>query len=85
MPQPIWSTRTDGINDYFNARWLAVAGIAPAEGSTGGWTALVHPNDRETAVSLWPGRCIAVRHFMRNCACVPPSMGIAGSPAAHSL
>jgi PAS domain S-box-containing protein len=53
MPQPVWSTRADGVHDFFNARWQAVTGVAPAEGSADGWTDLLHPDDREAAESQW--------------------------------
>ena len=53
MPQPVWSTRADGVHDYFNARWQAVTGVSPAEGTTDGWTELVHADDREPAETQW--------------------------------
>ncbi len=53
MPQPVWSSREDGVHDYFNARWQAVTGVSPAEGSTDGWSVLLHQDDRDTAVLQW--------------------------------
>jgi PAS domain S-box-containing protein len=53
MPQPVWSSRADGVHDYFNARWQAVTGVSPAEGSTDGWSILLHQDDRDAAVLQW--------------------------------
>ncbi len=53
MPQPVWSTRADGVHDYFNARWQAVTGVSPAEETTDGWAGLLHADDREAALSQW--------------------------------
>jgi PAS domain S-box-containing protein len=52
MPQAVWSTRADGVHDYFNARWEAVTGVSPLEGAHG-WMQLVHPDDRKSAASDW--------------------------------
>lgn len=53
MPQMVWSTRSDGHHDYYNAQWYEFTG-APL-GSTDGaaWNGLFHSDDRERAWARW--------------------------------
>lgn len=53
MPQMVWSTRPDGLPDYFNARWYEFTGAL--EGSTEGdqWTSVFHPDDQERSWATW--------------------------------
>jgi PAS domain S-box-containing protein len=53
MPQMVWSTRSDGYHDYYNARWYEFTGMPP--GSTDGeaWNGMFHSEDQERAWSLW--------------------------------
>ncbi len=53
MPQMVWTARPDGRRDYHNARCQEFTG-APSGAMDGeGWSALVHPDDRERAQSTW--------------------------------
>lgn len=53
MPQMVWSTRSDGHHDYYNARWYEFTGMA--EGTTDGtaWNGMFHPDDQQRAWELW--------------------------------
>jgi formate hydrogenlyase transcriptional activator len=52
-PVLVFSARPDGAIDYVNQRWLDFIG-APFERIEGwGWTAFIHPDDRERHVARW--------------------------------
>jgi PAS domain S-box-containing protein len=53
MPQMVWSASPTGFLDYHNARWYEFSG-APVGATDGpGWTAVLHPDDSEPALSAW--------------------------------
>jgi PAS domain S-box-containing protein len=53
MPQMVWSASPTGFLDYHNARWYEFTG-APVGATDGhGWTALLHPEDSEAALTAW--------------------------------
>lgn len=53
MPQMVWSTRADGLHDYFNRRWYEFTG-APEGSSLGvGWLGLFSPEDQVRAAATW--------------------------------
>lgn len=53
MPQMVWSTKPDGLHDYYNARWYEFTG-APFGSTDGeGWNDMFHPEDQERAWSRW--------------------------------
>jgi PAS domain S-box-containing protein len=55
MPQMVWSASPTGFLDYHNAGWYAFSG-APIGATDGhGWTAILHPDDSEHALSAWRG------------------------------
>ena len=81
MPQPVWSSRADGVHDYFNARWQAVTGVPPAEGSTDGWAVLLHGDDRDAAVLLWQRSRRTGAPYHAEFRMQSTMGGIAGSPA----
>jgi PAS domain S-box-containing protein len=53
MPQMVWSTRADGFNDYYNARWFAFTGMTPGSVDGEGWVDMVHPDDQARTWSRW--------------------------------
>lgn len=53
MPQMVWSTRPDGLHDYFNARWHEFTGVPAGITDGEGWNDLLHPDDRDLASSRW--------------------------------
>lgn len=54
MPQMVWSSRPDGVHDYFNARWHDFTG-APKDAERLGdaWGEMIHPDDRDQARTTW--------------------------------
>jgi PAS domain S-box-containing protein len=53
VPQSVFSADADGATDYLNKRWWERTGLKPGEISEELWQSLVHPEDRERAVSAW--------------------------------
>lgn len=53
MPQIVWSADAEGRHDYYNRRWYAFIGIAPADCTGEEWKRLMHPDDQETAIRQW--------------------------------
>jgi len=57
MPQIVWSTRPDGVHEYFNGRWYAYTGEVPSappdDADHDGWCRAVDPRDRERAKASW--------------------------------
>jgi len=52
MPSMVWASLPDGQIEWFNARVSEYCGIPAAEMKPNGW-APVHPDDIETAITLW--------------------------------
>jgi len=52
-PALLFAARPDGYIDYFNQRWLAYLGVAPASLQGRGWTNVVHPDDLREHVRRW--------------------------------
>jgi PAS domain S-box-containing protein len=53
MPQMVWSSRTDGRYDYFNARWYEYTGVPIGSTDGDAWQALIHAEDRHAALHAW--------------------------------
>jgi PAS domain S-box-containing protein len=53
IPALAWSARPDGSAEFFNRRWLDYAGLSAEEASDWGWTAALHPGDRDRLVDHW--------------------------------
>jgi PAS domain S-box-containing protein len=53
VPQLVWSCRTDGSCDYLSPQWVRYTGIPKADHLGFGWTAQVHPDDRDTVTKAW--------------------------------
>lgn len=53
MPQMVWSSRADGMPDYFNHQWSDFTGSQPGSTAGEGWQAAVHPDDKPRAEELW--------------------------------
>lgn len=53
LPQMVWSTRLDGVHDFYNDRWYEFTGAAPGAVDDGGWLDLFHPDDRAAAQRAW--------------------------------
>jgi PAS domain S-box-containing protein len=53
LPVLIWTTTPAGQADYFNPRWLAFTGHAPAAELGTNWTTGLHPDDRARVAAHW--------------------------------
>ena len=45
MPQIVWTTRPDGVADFYNQRWHEYTGLTLEQTENGGIQAMVHPED----------------------------------------
>lgn len=62
-PQIVWVAQGDGGIVYCNHQWFDYTGLSMAETADDGWTAVVHPDDRERVVAAWSE---AVRDLRRH-------------------
>lgn len=47
LPHILWTMRADGAVEFANARAVAYTGLGAADFGAPGWSALIHPDDRE--------------------------------------
>lgn len=55
MPNQVWTARSDGYLDWFNAQVYSFSGMAEGSLDGSGWTQLVHPDDLPEALERWAG------------------------------
>jgi PAS domain S-box-containing protein len=53
MPQLVWICNPDGLNVYFNQRWVDYTGLTLEESYGKGWSTPFHPDDRPAAWQAW--------------------------------
>lgn len=53
MPQMIWTARTDGSLEYFNAQWYLYSGQSREQSDGWGWQPILHPEDLEPSLQQW--------------------------------
>src|ERR1700722_2658895 len=53
IPTVAWRGEPDGSINYFNQRWLDYTGLSPEESHGWGWTAIIHPDDKQRAMDKW--------------------------------
>jgi PAS domain S-box-containing protein len=53
MPLIVWTTRADGLNTYFNQRWVDYTGLSLEESYGYGWNKPFHPDDQQRAWDAW--------------------------------
>jgi PAS domain S-box-containing protein len=53
MPQIVWVAEPDGLNIYFNHRWVDYTGLSLEEGYGEGWVKPFHPEDQSMARKAW--------------------------------
>jgi PAS domain S-box-containing protein len=58
IPTAAWTTRADGSCDFLNQRWLDYAGMTAEQALGWGWSAAIHPDDRQRLVEYWQS-CLA--------------------------
>jgi PAS domain S-box-containing protein len=51
IPGMAWTALPDGSNAFVNRRWAEYTGLPPED--TAGWTAALHPDDRESYSARW--------------------------------
>ncbi len=53
VPQLVWMCTPDGLNIYFNQRWVDYTGLSLEESYGGGWNTPFHPDDKQPAWNCW--------------------------------
>lgn len=54
IPQLVWTTRQDGVYEYFNQRWMNYTGVTLDQMTKDwDWSALIHPEDHERTLERW--------------------------------
>jgi len=53
VPQLVWACTPDGLNVYFNQRWVEYTGLSLEESYGRGWNTPFHPNDKQAAWDAW--------------------------------
>jgi PAS domain S-box-containing protein len=53
IPQIVWITRPDGWHEYYNGHWYDYTGMSPEESIGWGWSAPLHPEDKEKSIQRW--------------------------------
>ena len=64
MPQYIWTADPEGNLTYFNQSTYDFAGFEPGTLNNEGWTAMVHPDDREENVKQWMHSIKTGEHYL---------------------
>jgi PAS domain S-box-containing protein len=53
LPQIVWTSRPDGIQDYLNHRWYEFTGLSYEQSRGEGWKQAFHPEDLPEAEKRW--------------------------------
>jgi PAS domain S-box-containing protein len=53
VPQMVWMCTPDGLNIYFNQRWVEYTGLSLQESYGRGWNTPFHPDDKQPAWDAW--------------------------------
>lgn len=53
VDQMIWSTRPDGLHDFYNQRWYDYTGVPVGSTDGEGWNDMFHPDDQARAWEVW--------------------------------
>jgi PAS domain S-box-containing protein len=53
VPQFVWMCTPDGLNTYFNQRWVDYTGLTLEESYGRGWNTPFHPDDKQSAWDAW--------------------------------
>ncbi|MDR3616802.1 MAG: PAS domain-containing protein [Candidatus Obscuribacterales bacterium] len=53
IPQIVWTAEPDGSIDFFNRRWFEYTGLSVEQSLNGGWSLLIHPEDRQKYMDKW--------------------------------
>jgi len=55
VPQFVWMCTPDGLNIYFNQRWVDYTGLSLEESYGRGWNTPFHPDDKQVRLARVPG------------------------------
>jgi len=55
IPTLAWSTRPDGMADFFNQRWLDYTGLSAEQALDSRWRVAIHPDDLKSLLGYWQG------------------------------
>jgi PAS domain-containing protein len=53
VPQLVWMCTPNGLNIYFNQRWVDYTGLTLEESYGRGWNTPFHPDDKQLAWQAW--------------------------------
>lgn len=53
IPQFVWMCTPDGLNIYFNQRWVDYTGLTLEQSYGWGWNTPFHPDDKQAAWDAW--------------------------------
>jgi PAS domain S-box-containing protein len=53
IPTLAWSTRPDGMADFYNQRWLDYTGLSAEQALDSGWRVAIHPDDLNSLLGYW--------------------------------
>lgn len=53
IPTLAWSTRPDGMADFFNQRWLDYTGLSAEQALNSRWRVAIHPDDLNSLLGYW--------------------------------
>jgi PAS domain S-box-containing protein len=53
IPAMAWTALPDGSNEFVNLRWAEYTGLSAEKTAGSGWTAAVHPDDRQPYSDKW--------------------------------
>ncbi|KAI1464402.1 uncharacterized protein F4812DRAFT_210785 [Daldinia caldariorum] len=53
MPQMVWTTKPNGVYDFFNSRWYDYTGLSVEESLGHGWKSPFHPDDMPMTSKRW--------------------------------
>jgi PAS domain S-box-containing protein len=53
VPAMAWTALPDGSNEFANRRWAEYTGLSAEQTAAFGWTAAIHPDDRQPYSELW--------------------------------
>ncbi|MFH0729836.1 MAG: response regulator [Pseudomonadota bacterium] len=67
LPIGIFETDEQGVCLYSNTRWQEIFGLSLIEVMTLDWRNLIHPDDRESVLSLWAEAMERMDSFSREC------------------
>ncbi|MBB6412826.1 PAS domain-containing sensor histidine kinase [Mesorhizobium sangaii] len=53
LPTLVWSARPDGSTEFLSRRWHEYTALSQEQAAGWGWTAAIHPDDRDRLVEYW--------------------------------